>query len=88
MSFLHGLPQKYETLRSQILSSDIVASLPEVYSRVLRAKVDSPSAPIPLASTLASRGSWDNKDDCGPPTWNSSKPGELHLTPLFLPELL
>ena len=74
MSFLHGLPKEYETLRSQILSSDIVASLPEVYSRVLRAKVDSPSAPIALASALASRGSWDNKDNRGPPTWNSSKP--------------
>ena len=85
MSFLHRFSKEYEIVRSQILSSDTIASLLEVYSRFLPAKVVFPSAPIAPASALASHGSWDNKDNCGPPTWNSSMPGELHLTIVLLP---
>ena len=36
MSFLSSLPSKFETAKSQILSSFDIGSLQEVFSRVLR----------------------------------------------------
>ena len=37
-SFLSGLPSKFETAKSQILSGSNIGSLQEVFSRVLRTK--------------------------------------------------
>jgi hypothetical protein len=48
MSFLAGLPSKFETAKSQILSSSEIPFLQEVFSRVLRTE-STPSRQSPNA---------------------------------------
>ncbi|KAK4281681.1 hypothetical protein QN277_013144 [Acacia crassicarpa] len=56
MSFLTALNPRYETVRSQILSSSELPSLQDVYSRVLRADSLAHPAPNSNTSALAGRG--------------------------------
>ena len=79
---------KVERVRSQILSSDTLASLPEVYSYVLRAEVDSLHPQLFLMLLLAPllvvvRGIIRIIVDHLLGTHLSQ--GELHLTPVLLP---
>ncbi|KAK4255599.1 hypothetical protein QN277_008579 [Acacia crassicarpa] len=62
ISFLEALDPSYDTIRSQVLSSQELPSLDDVFSRVLRA--DSLVCPSvdPNASALAGRGPFENKN--------------------------
>ncbi|KAK4269917.1 hypothetical protein QN277_023013 [Acacia crassicarpa] len=88
ISFLEALDPSYDTIRSQVLSSQELPSLDDVFSRVLRA--DSLVRPSidPNASALAGRGPFENKNygsrqnTSAPPLTSSrsggSSPFEVH----------
>lgn len=77
MSFLAGLPSEFDSAKAQILSGSSVASLQEVFSRVLRT-VSSIASSHTNSSALISTNqtpytnSWRPPTDFRPP-WNLSQ---------------
>lgn len=72
MSFLAGLPSKFKTAKSQILSSSEIFSLKYIYSRVVRTKGTPPTPPVQFSSSLVSR---KNEYEYGRSHYNSGNKG-------------